>query len=270
MRFGVLDVTTGGLYVQAAQSTSDYSISTSASGAFNVSVDGAFFASADTSNPLAGLRFGASVPGVTFDVTFGFSPVLLYGGVGEFAGTSGTTVHEWASPAGNTTGHLVVNGTRVDIQSAGSTTWFDCQWDGAYATWHWYEINLDVDGLGTIKIGVWDGYDAGTATWRKFASIREQLGILTVEAVPNVTAVTAAHGGRTFTSVSTNITYDLDYVLSFKDQSTKLVVSSIVADQEIAGTPSLPAAYEGFISITGTYKGKRATGYGIIEITTVS
>ncbi|KAJ1544877.1 hypothetical protein HK405_008338 [Cladochytrium tenue] len=268
MRYGFMDITRGKSYVQAAHSTTNYTLSESSTGITGVSANGAFFTAANSSDLLAGLHYGVSSSNLSFDVSFGFSPVLLYGGLGVFQGTNGLTVHEWASPAGYTTGHLVVNGSRVDIQPAASTTWFDRQWGGAYAAWHWFEINLDVDGLGPVKMGVCDGYDAGTATWRKFVAVREQPGIQILEAVPDITAILTSAGGRTFTSAVTNTTYDLDYVMTFQDQSTILHVATITADQEIVATPALTAAYEGMISITGTYKGMRAAGYGVLEIST--
>ncbi|KAI9325715.1 hypothetical protein DFJ73DRAFT_965621 [Zopfochytrium polystomum] len=264
MRYGAMDITAGGPYRQSAQTVSNYTLTVSPSGASNVSAAGSFFTVSDLADPLSGMRYSAAVPDMRFDITFGYSPVLLYGGFGQFVGAAGALVNEWASPAGRTTGYLVVNGTRVDVDPDRSMTWFDRQWGGAYARWHWYEILLDVDGGRTrVPLGVWNGLDPATGKWRAFATTREEPGVQVVSAVPNITVVP----GRSYLSPYTNVTYDLDYVITFEDPSTVLKVSCVVEDQEIHSTPELKAAYEGLIDVSGTYKGKRVTGFGLIEIT---
>lgn len=90
----------------------------------------------------------------------------------------------------------------------------------------------------------------------------ESAGIQT--AVP---LISMTKSNRTYTSEVTGNSYPLDWTIQLGDGTT-LELSSVREDQELyQGNGSFPA-YEGYETISGTWKGcKKITGYGLVEIT---
>lgn len=71
--------------------------------------------------------------------------------------------------------------------------------------------------------------------------------------------------GRTWKSNATGLTYDLDHIITLQDGSV-FHTSVSVPDQEMYLPGGSFPLYEGHVTLTGVYKGKLATGYGIIEV----
>ncbi|KAK9388449.1 hypothetical protein V1515DRAFT_402739 [Lipomyces mesembrius] len=231
-------------------------------GDFNVTLPDYGFSTAESGGDVSKLRTWSQVPGAQFDLNFDLSaPVLLNGGLGVFK-AGNDTVHEWSMPAGKTTGWLAFNGSKVIVDTEKSLTWYDRQWGGSPQNWTWFEFHIE---SGNPKVGdipmsiwVWGDYESGI---EGVASVREA-GV--VQSVIPVTSLEPSN--RTYTSQETGIVYALDWVLKLAD-GTVFWISSVRADQELYASGGLFPTYEGYITVTGTFKGNwEVEGYGLVEI----
>ncbi|KAM6508361.1 hypothetical protein FALCPG4_018230 [Fusarium falciforme] len=209
------------------------------------------------------LRTWSSVAGAEFNLTFELSsPVLLNGGLGSFRGAGNATAKEWGSPACKTNGWLSIDGSKVTVDTERSLTWYDRQWDGAPASWTWFELHIESEtpGESALPFSIWVWKDTpdgsgGLATTRSAGGVQNVIPVKSLET-----------SGRTFTSPATDIVYDLDWTLKLAD-GTVFRVSSVREDQELYAESGLFATYEGFVTVTGVDKdGRKIGGYGLVEI----
>jgi hypothetical protein len=260
-RASILDITNPSRYAQFSF-TSDVSNVFSDNGDFNAAFANYGFASAQPVEATPAMRTWSNVSGIEFDLNFQLSsPALLNGGLGYFPAAN-SNVYEWGAPAAKTTGWLSLNGSKVTVDTTKSLTWYDRQWTGAPSPWTWFELHIDDGrhGGSAIPMSIWTWKD-GTSSLAGLATIREAPGIQTV--VP-VTSLQPSN--RTYTSKATNSVYPLDWVLKLAD-GTRLSVSSVRPDQELFAQGGIYPTYEGYVTVTGTYKGSRkVTGYGLVEV----
>ncbi|OHE94313.1 hypothetical protein CORC01_10360 [Colletotrichum orchidophilum] len=258
-RASILDITDPSLYTQFETLSNSTTSVYSETGVFNASFPDYGFGSTSPSDGLSEIRTWSAVPGAEFDLTFETtSPVLLNGGLGVFK-AGNKTVYEWSMPAGKTRGWLNANGTRVLVDAAQSLTWYDRQWGGAPPDWSWFELHLEnVNGTDVpLSIWVWDeeGGQRGLATVRD-GDVQNVVPVASLET-----------SGRTFTSKASGATYPLDWSLRLAD-GTELSISSVRDDQELYAPGGKLPTYEGYVTVTGVYKGhQHVEGYGLIEVT---
>ncbi|KAL5319923.1 hypothetical protein ACEPPN_012982 [Leptodophora sp. 'Broadleaf-Isolate-01'] len=231
-------------------------------GAINVTLDNFGYGATQSTNAETQLRTFSTAPEVQYDLTFQLgTPALLNGGLGFFAcPNSNLTCQERSSPSDTTTGSLVVNGTTVTVDPTRSLTWFDRQW-GNPVNWTWFELHLQTEGTESAvdtKLSIWI-YPDNNGTVVQLATIRETQGVQNVEPV-----LSFVPGARTYTSPETGSVYSLDHELSLLDD-TNFLISSPHDNQEMRAGNQIPT-YEGYITVTGTYKGKTTTGFGVVEI----
>jgi len=261
-RGAVLDITEGTGYTSRTNTSSTYTVYDATTGVFNATVGDFQFGCLNASDPTSLIRTAASVPGVQYDITFeGTSPALLNGAVGDLY-LGGGHSYEWAIPAAPSSGFLVVNGTKVTIDSTQSITWFDRQFGGTGGgfSWHWFELHIKTkDSSDLIPMSIWLEVDTVHGS-KNFASIREAVG---QQVLAPITSATPSN--RTWTSTQSNITYNLDWTLTMTGD-TSLQLKLITGDQELTTTTGASLVYEGFLTVTGTYKGKPITGYGLMEV----
>ncbi|KAK1699834.1 hypothetical protein BDP55DRAFT_689866 [Colletotrichum godetiae] len=220
-------------------------------GVFNASFSDYGFGSTRPSDGLSELRTWSTVPGTEFDLTFeSTSPVLLNGGLGVFK-AGNAMVYEWRMPADKTRGWLNVNGTRVVVDTARSLTWYDRQWGGAPPNWSWFELHLENV----------NGTDVPLSIWGCLATIRDG-GVQRVVSVASLET-----SGRTYTSEASGATYPLDWTLSLAN-GIVVSMSSVREDQELYSPGGKLPTYEGYVTVTGVYKGcQKVGGYSLIEVT---
>ncbi|KAH7142954.1 hypothetical protein B0J13DRAFT_676159 [Dactylonectria estremocensis] len=209
------------------------------------------------------LRTWSSIAGAEFELTFELSsPALLNGGLGSFRGAGNSTANEWGSPAGKTQGWLSIDGSKVTVDKERSLTWYDRQWGGAPASWTWFELHIEsgIPGTPALPFSIWVWQDTPDGSGG-LATTREAGGVHSVVPVKSLET-----SGRTFTSPTTDIVYDLDWTLKLAD-GTEFRVSSVREDQELYAEGGLFPTYEGFVTVTGAHKdGRKIKGYGLVEI----
>lgn len=220
---------------------------------------------------------------LTYELT---SAVILNGGAGSFLWSESTfnsavlcrarnyiladlppatptIVNEWSMPAGTTTGTITKNGTEIGVETERSFTWYDRQWQAGPSTnWTWFQLHLQTEGEEEYsRLSTWF-YPAGWAGGpeKGFATIKTQPGIQTVS------PATKVDGNRHWTSTVSNVTYPLDWTLELQD-GTRLQVSNVREDQELADSDGMFVTYEGFVEVTGTAaSGEAITGFGVVEV----
>lgn len=256
-RASIIDVTDTSFYAQF-EGFSNISSPYSDLGVLDATFPDYGFTAVKPAGPFESLRTWSAVPGLEFELTFELgSSVLLNGGLGVFR--TNTTVNQWSMPAGRTEGWILAEGHNITVDTERSLTWFDRQWGGAPSSWTWFELHIsngqhnDLD----IPMSIWIWKDVEGDKF--LATVRESPGSQSVLRVMSFTA-----SNRTYTSPASGLEYPLDWLLSLED-STKLFVSSVRPDQELHAGGQYPT-YEGYVTLTGTYKGRSAVGYGIVEI----
>lgn len=231
---------------------------------FNVTLPDYGFSTSKSSGDVTKLRTWSEVPGVQFDLDFDLSaPVLLNGGLGVFKPGDGSpdTVYEWSMPAGKTTGWLALNGSKVIVDTEQSLTWYDRQWAGAPLNWTWFELHIESGNPKVadipMSIWFWGDYESGI---EGIASVRDGV----TQSVIPVTSLEPS--SRSYTSPETGVVYALDWVLKLAD-GTVLRESTVRADQELSAPGGLFPAYEGYVTVTGIFKGiSVCEGYGLVEV----
>ncbi|KAI9735954.1 MAG: hypothetical protein M1834_001420 [Cirrosporium novae-zelandiae] len=241
-RGSVLDLTN----LQYSSYVIDTSSSIFGNGTFNASTKDYGFG-ALSADEMSQLRTWTNYKNVVFDITFeGTSAALYNGGVGAFTFGSGTA-HEWGMPGGRTTGFLTVNGSKIEIDTKRSFTWYDRQWGAAMGNWTWFQLNFN---NGTAKASFW-AIDTTTPYQRaRFATVRTADGIH--HFLPTMLTPNTEH---TYLSNATDIEYPLQWDLKI-GETDHLTIKSVRADQEIVGSAISDSAYEGFVMFLGTLLNK--------------
>ncbi len=235
--------------------------------AFNYTFDDWEMGSA-MDDPLGLIHTASRHPGVGFDITFDLNgPALLNAGVGWFAIGKGHT-GEWATPAGHTTGSVLVEDKKFEIDPARSLTWYDRQWvsaDAQASNWTWFELHFDSDsGCASEKLSIWILDDLAKVNPRKqFATTRTQHGVHTLLPVTSF----QEHSDGTWKSPYSNVTYHQGWDVTLLD-GTSITIKSAAGYQELHDpTGKLVVTYEGFVTVTGVRnRGEAIQGWGLVEI----
>lgn len=109
-------------------------------------------------------------------------------------------------------------------------------------------------------LSIWD-YTTITGQNSWFATVREEDGSTAV-----IPAVSVEASAEKWTSPVTAFEYPLAYDIELQD-GTKLTISAVTDNQELTDPDATLATYQGFGTVSGTYKGsKNVSGYGLLEL----
>jgi hypothetical protein len=263
-RASILDITNPSFRVQFSQAATANTSFYSATGVFNFTTSNFTFASTSATDGLSKMRVWANYNDVRYDLTFATSsPVLLNGGTGSFE-VAGGVGYEWSIPAAKTTGSLTVNGRTITVDTASSLTWYDREWGNVGQSWYWFEIHVDpmahLPNGAVLSLWCWADTISGN---KNFATVRDDAGTQSVVAVTKFTPDMSSK----WTSPDTNLTFVQDFEVELAD-GTSFSISSLIDDQVLwdESNPALGGGYEGYMTVTGTYKGVRgARGFAVSE-----
>ncbi|KAL7922728.1 hypothetical protein ACQKWADRAFT_326659 [Trichoderma austrokoningii] len=168
----------------------------------------------------------------------------------------------WASPAAYTTGTFTVNGSTHAVDPKRSTTWYDRQWGDTNPTqgWHWFPIQLD----NGIRISTWVLPTDNGSTTKAFATALYPNGRQEVVSVsPDVKP------SDPWVSPRTNRTWFGSFEVSFLDGYNSVVkaIAPNVTTRHF-GEASFGAGFafcDAFTLYSGTWKGERVSGWGLVE-----
>ncbi|KAL6906742.1 hypothetical protein GGI43DRAFT_431071 [Trichoderma evansii] len=199
-----------------------------------------------------------------FSLNTTFQPrgsLLFNGGSGSFFWGSDFN-QGWASPAAYTTGIFTINGKAHTVDSKRSTTWYDRQWGDPNPTkgWHWIPIQLD----NGIRISTWVlPTDNGSAI-KAFATAlypngRQEVVSVKPDIKPN----------DPWVSSNTNRTWFGSFEVSFLDECYSVIkaVSPNVTTRHF-GEANFGAGFafcDSFMLYSGTWKGEKVSGWGVVE-----
>ncbi|KAL7914935.1 hypothetical protein GGI35DRAFT_488816 [Trichoderma velutinum] len=232
-------------------------------GILNFTTSDYAFASTSATNALSGIHTYSHVAGLEYDLTFDLSsPPLLNAGAGVFQ-VGGGLGFQWSMPAGKTTGWVSVNGTKVDVDSTRSLTWYDRQWGVSPGNFTWFQVHVPgkyASGTEDEVYSIWAWNDAVNGN-KAFATRRT--GEQAEQSVVPIDWKVSSN--RTFESAATGVVYPLDWTVTVPG-GPELQLSSIRPDQEIAGAGIPIVSYTGFLDVTATYPGgRRVPAFGVIE-----
>ncbi|WP_322750271.1 MULTISPECIES: lipocalin family protein [unclassified Frankia] len=204
------------------------------------------------------MKLQAKVPEGQIDVTFRPRGQVLYNlGTGYFPmfGEAAYPNYEYAFPSMATSGTLTLNG-RAERLSGQS--WLDHQWGPlpnlaspkAGAGWTWMDLNLS----NGDKISLWDMRYNTEHTWGTIVSPDGTHTIAPATITPDASSV--------WTSPTTGARYPTRFKVTIPGQHAELHVTVTTKDQELVAAGS---RYEGSATVTGTYEGRRVTGYTYVE-----
>ena len=192
------------------------------------------------------------------------SHALFNGAVGYFPFMAGPPNYEFGIPQMATMGTITIGGATHQVQ--GGSTWFDRQWsvptgksdsfDLTKVKWSWFGINLK----NGDALSVWSFFDPKIGRQRQFADILHQDGS------HSTVVAHATPTGKAWKSPKTNKEYPLNWRLDIPQLHTRLLISSVVNDQEIS-TPVLGGGYyQGVSNVSGIYQGRKTAGVARLEL----
>ncbi|RFU79580.1 short-chain dehydrogenase [Trichoderma arundinaceum] len=246
-------------YARIAESAETYG----STGILNFTTSDYAFRATSETDALSSIRTYSQVAGLEYDLTFDLSsPPLLNAGTGTFrvAGRSG---FQWSMPAGKTRGWLSVNGTKVDIDTDRSLTWYDRQWGALPNNFTWWQVHIPgqrSDGTEDDLYSIWAWHDVVNGD-KAFATRRT--GEQAEQSVVPVDWKVSSN--RTFTSAATGIVYPLDWTIAVPG-GPELELSSIRPDQEMQGAGIPLLSYTGLLDVVATYPGgRKVPAFAVIE-----
>ncbi|KAL7934093.1 hypothetical protein V8C35DRAFT_303176 [Trichoderma chlorosporum] len=246
-------------YVRVAGEAETYG----STGNLNFTTSDFAFASTSATDALAGIHTYSQVAGLEYILTFDLSsPPLLNAGVGTFQ-IGGGSGFQWSMPAGKTTGWVSVNGTRVDVDTSRSQTWYDRQWGIIPGNFTWFQVHVpgQLDNSSEDEIySIWAWNDVVNGN-KAFATHR--MGEQAYQSVVPIDWKVSSN--RTFKSAATGAVYPLDWTVTVLG-GPELQLFSIKPDQELqsAGIPIV--SYTGFLDVTATYPGgRKIAAFGVVE-----
>ena len=219
----------------------------------------------DVQTPAGGLSGDASVMLVTarfqqinVDMTLVHQgPVLANLGTGILPFYGGIN-YEYALPSTKTTGSVVIDGKRYEVDGV---SWFDRQWGQmapsfwAHMKWSWMGISLD----NGERMSLWDIIDGDKE--HAFATLLHPDGrheIVDVEPL--------AQGATSiWTSAATGHRYPTHWVVSIPTLKAHLRVEPLIREQEFV-SPIGIHKYEGASKVAGEMQGESATGHAVVEL----
>jgi Lipocalin-like domain/CrtC N-terminal lipocalin domain len=190
--------------------------------------------------------------------------IMLNGGSGVFEFMGGTPTVQYSIPWGKGSGWLMLDGVRHE---ATGTFWFDRQWgmlQGLFGqpaspvnpkdNWIWMDLNLS----NGIALGLWDLELGGRR--HSWVTALHPDGTHVIAAIEPL----AAHAGEVWKSPATGQRYPTRFRIRIPALECSLDVVAVMPAQEIV-SPTEPK-YEGVATLSGTYGGKRVTGFTLIEM----
>jgi len=222
-------------------------------------------AALDVQTPAGGLSGHASAMHVTgrfqrinVDLTLAHQgPLLANLGTGILPFYGGIN-YEYALPSTKTTGSVVIDGKRYEVDGV---SWFDRQWGQmapsfwAHMKWSWMGISLD----NGERISLWDIIDGDKE--HAFATLLHPDGrheIVDVEPL--------AQGATSiWTSAATGHRYPTHWVVSIPTLKAHLRVEPLIREQEFV-SPIGIHKYEGASKVAGEMQGESATGHAVVEL----
>ncbi len=199
----------------------------------------------------------ATMDGGSFDVHLrAASPAIFNGGTGRFP-LGGMDAHQYSVPVLATVGGVTLGNQTYEVHG---NSWFDRQWGTVESPtkekWTWFGINL----TSGEALSVWSAYDKTIGKERSFATILHKDGSQTVAAA-NITA----DRNYVWRSPATGNTYLLKWTIEIPQFDTVLTIVASPNNQEFT-MQSFGGGFEGVSSVTGTFKGKTATGAARLEL----
>ncbi|MBB5960663.1 hypothetical protein FHS29_007291 [Saccharothrix tamanrassetensis] len=184
-------------------------------------------------------------------------PAMNYASTGVFTLVDGVPNHEFALPAMRTSGTLVVEGRKHQVNG---TSWLDRQWGEmptSLVRWTWMNLGMP----NGDKVAIWDTIGAGTKN--SWATVLHPDGSYDVVAVEPL----AQGVSRRWTSPATGQTYPTRWRIRIPVLHSELDVQVTGnPDQEIE-TPDGGGYLEATAEFTGKYNGKNVRGENYVEMT---
>jgi hypothetical protein len=261
-RASILDLEDTSQYSQYAR-ISDTVETYGNTGILNFTTSDFGYGSVSATDALSSIRTYSHVAGLEYDITFNLSsPPLLNGGAGTFQ-VDGGSGFQWSMPTGKTTGWIVVNGTKISIDTKRSFTWYDRQWGAVPGNFTWFQVHIpgqSSDGAKDEHYSIWAWNDVINGD-KAFATRRT--GEQAEQSVVPINWKVSSK--RTYTSVATGVVYPLDWTVAVPGGPV-LQLSSIRPDQEIQGAGIPILSYTGFLNVVATYPGGlQIPAFGVIE-----
>ena len=173
------------------------------------------------------------------------------------------TSHYYSLTRLQTTGSVVVDGTRIEVNGV---SWMDHEFGSAdlaedLVGWDWFSLQLDNDydimayGLRRAD-GTFDAASSATLVWpngsTKFLSLEE----------------IRVNVQRHWTSPVSGAIYPNQWTISIPSEEVELRISPRMAHQELVTRRSTGVTYwEGAVDVTGLWKGRDIHGQGYVELT---
>jgi predicted secreted hydrolase len=180
-------------------------------------------------------------------------------GVSQKAEGAGKASHYVSFTRLNTTGSIVLDGTRFSVEGSSwmDHEFFSHQLGADQSGWDWLSLQMeDRSELMLFRLrradGAVDPYSAGTYVDAQGRSRHLAAGEFSL--TPGKTWTSGATGGR----------YPVEWTIEVPSLDFKAAVRTPLASQEITGTTNY---WEGAIDIDGTRLGKRQAGVGYLEMT---
>jgi Lipocalin-like domain/CrtC N-terminal lipocalin domain len=190
--------------------------------------------------------------------------VMLNGGSGVFEFLGGTPTVQYSIPWGKGAGWLMLNGERHEVSGS---FWLDRQWgqlQGLFGqaptpvdkkdSWTWMDLNLS----NGIVLGLWDLEVKGQR--HSWVTALHPDGTHVIAAIEPL----AAQAGAVWESPTTGQRYPTRFKVNIPALECSLDVVAVMPAQEIV-SPTEPK-YEGVATLSGSYAGKRVTGFTLIEM----
>jgi predicted secreted hydrolase len=184
--------------------------------------------------------------------------VIYNGGAGQFS-MLGMTINQYSLPTLKTTGTLTINDAVYD---AAGISWFDRQWEmksgDLNGRWSWMDINLDCGDA----ISLWGYVDASAGDEHAWATILHSDGTQSVVTIEPLSKGESEY----WISSNTKRKYPTHWVVKIPIFDAVLEVVPFPKEQEIVSEFPMLHKYEGASSVTGTYRGKKVSGYCYVEL----
>jgi predicted secreted hydrolase len=161
-----------------------------------------------------------------------------------------------------TRGTITVGDARIAVTG---TSWMDHEFGTSFLEpgqigWDWFSIQLD-EGTDLMLYrlrrsdGFVDAHSSGTIV--NSAGTSQTFGRAAFSLVP----------GRPWASKATAARYPIEWHIHMPDRQLDLTARAVVDDQELRGSMSGVAYWEGAIDVVGAHGGKPVRGRGYLEMT---
>ena len=213
-----------------------------------------------------GMRLRAYAGGVLLELELrATKPPVVHGvdGVSQKADGAGQASHYYSMTRMSTAGLVSIDGQAVAVTGE---SWMDHEFGTNQLAdeqlgWDWFSFQLDNGEdlmLYQMRLagGGIDANSSGTIVAEDGAAEHLTSGDFTVESL------------RDWESDATGAVYRLDWIVSVPDLDTRLVVTPLMDNQEMATTRSAGFPYwEGAVRVEGTWRGQPVRGRGYVELT---